>query len=311
MATYGDDDLMSVIARVADGDATREEAVAALRKRKVDALDVLVEYLARTGQDERRQRAASRIDVTTVKQPARAKRDGPPHQTPRLPFQLNGTMYEPQDLSRFDDTDLDFVASEDRILAFDDRTLLDGWLQNSQLTAQMSGDYTSTVPMTKKAEHGETVQVSVVDPGRTGGTGVLGGTTDAEHTGTTSSALTVPLGIYWVWDYIPHTNFYEDIGFDGDRLELRADLQYPDLTEVSMGVFSGSWNDEISSVQFVAMENALLGEHVNFGGSRLLLNFHQDASDLRSFGWNDRASAVQTWGPLPVAGHFAVATAKV
>ena len=311
MAPHQDDDLMSVIAQVADGDATRQEAVAALKERNADALDVLVEFLARTGQHERRRRLMGRIDVTQVRRPARAKRDGPPRQTPRLPFQLNGTLYDPQDLTRFDDTDMDFVATGDRMLAFDDRSLLDGWLQNSLLTAQMSSNYTPTDAMTLKAKPTKTVTTTPIDPGRPGGAGVPGGgAPDGEHIGTTSSAL-VFHGFYWVWDYIPHTNFYEDIGFDGDRLELRDNGYAPDLTDVSMGVFSGSWNDEISSVQFVAMEYALLGEHVGFLGSRLALNHTQDTSDLRVFGWNDVASAVQTWGALPVAGHFKAAVSEV
>lgn len=64
-------------------------------------------------------------------------------------------------------------------------------------------------------------------------------------------------------------------------------------------------------MQFIATEYALLVEHVGFHGSRLVLQHTQDTSDLRAFGWNDVASAAQTWGPLPVAGPSKPAISQI
>jgi hypothetical protein len=58
-------------------------------------------------------------------------------------------------------------------------------------------------------------------------------------------------GVYEVpTPIIPHTNFWEDYNFAGDRLELVPGAAHGRLSQIHRGFLgSGNWNDIISSVQ--------------------------------------------------------------
>lgn len=285
MVAHDGDNPMAAISELASGEATREEVVSALRKHKVDALDLLVEMIGEQ-QAARRNRNLVRPFSASDVQPAsrRSKRTGPPHQQPRLPFLLNGTLYDPADVTRFNETDLDFVAAGDKILTFDDRSIVDNWLQTSLLTSAMASSDEAT--LSRFTEPGTVSPTSVDGPGKF----------------TSGGWVPVPVA-----PPVPHTNFYEHINFEGDRFEVGEDLACNDLTQASMGWFSGSWNDQISSVQFVRTQWAVLGEHVNFDGSRLVLHWQQNASNLVTWGWNDRASAVLTAFHTPAVPAVGIA----
>lgn len=79
---------------------------------------------------------------------------------------------------------------------------------------------------------------------------------------------------------------------------LEPGYEYPDLTRLRLehGIFSGgrSWNDEISSVR-AGMGNSYVHffEHINFGGSSLVLGIRESVDNLTALGWNDRVSSVR------------------
>jgi hypothetical protein len=83
------------------------------------------------------------------------------------------------------------------------------------------------------------------------------------------------------------TIYYEDDGFLGWTIGLRANRGYFDLTEI------GDWNDEISSVRLIGTRITVLHEHVYWTGSTL--NVWQSQPTLHPWGWNDRASSLETW----------------
>lgn len=92
--------------------------------------------------------------------------------------------------------------------------------------------------------------------------------------------------------------FFSDINFEGDWLWLGASRQWSDLTKVSRGKFlfwSSDWNDVISSVRaWVGL--VVLCEHVNLGGSTFGIPPGGWVDNLVPFGWNDRTSSIVNWG---------------
>lgn len=93
---------------------------------------------------------------------------------------------------------------------------------------------------------------------------------------------------------LARANLYEHINFDGDRLYLSKNRVWPDLSKVSMGFFSGSWNDKISSVE-TESATLVLFEHARFVGSTLLLPA-RPARNFVELGWNDRVSSIKNFG---------------
>jgi hypothetical protein len=89
----------------------------------------------------------------------------------------------------------------------------------------------------------------------------VGGSRTSHRSGAANQKALVPL-------FVPHTNFYEDVNFDGGRLRLDKNRGYWDLTEVSTGIlgFGGHWNDKISSVELVATSVAVLHDDINMSG---------------------------------------------
>jgi hypothetical protein len=94
----------------------------------------------------------------------------------------------------------------------------------------------------------------------------------------------------------PTAVFYSDIQFEGDHLWLSEGFEWSDLTKVGRGDFWNrqSWNDCISSVAPQQGFGALvLCEDIHLGGASL--SIPAEARDLRLYGWNDRASSLVYW----------------
>lgn len=120
-------DPIKLIAEVAAGEAERGDVIAALRDEGIDSLDVLIDVLVSAT------RGRPEPAPLHVLDPGRAAREVIPsvHQVPRLPFLLNGTLYDPADIKRFDGQELHLIGGTDDvpILAIDDRELFDRWSQ--------------------------------------------------------------------------------------------------------------------------------------------------------------------------------------
>jgi hypothetical protein len=281
------DRLLGLISAVAAGDAAREDVAAELRDAKVDALDVLIDVLAQATQKTHVRRAsARRVDPQQLAGtlPARGATETV-HRPPTQPFLLRGTVYDPQDIARFNGTDLHVVSAPGReeLLAFDDRTVMENWWQLSYVSATLAS---SDAPLkTVKAEptgiHPTTI-TGTPQPGRPGIPDP--GPSSGPEGFVVPTSAPAPI--------IPHTNFWEDINFEGSRIELKPGWEYDDLTEVSYTFFgTGDWNDTISSVQLVSTGTAVLWEHINRGGSSFTTT-----SNVAHLGWfNDLASSCATW----------------
>lgn len=284
--------ILDWISAVAAGDAAREEVTAAMRDEGLDALDLLVEVLAAATRKGSRIAALAR-PVDPQRQPPSEPRRRPPdspHPVPGRPFLLRGTLYDPADVHRFEDRDLHFLAApgRDDLLAFDDRSVMESWWQSSLIAANSSYHPNKVLA----AEGDGTIDTSTVGTTNFGpGTGTPEGKVVVGHPGGSSG----PEGFSMIpggGPPKPHTNFYEDVNFDGSRLELAPNRGYPDLTEVPWTFLgTGDWNDTISSIQLVATQVAVLWEHVDWQGSTFTTT--ESVSQLE--GWNDVASGCETW----------------
>ena len=80
--------------------------------------------------------------------------------------------------------------------------------------------------------------------------------------------------------------------YTGNWFWLARDYMWTDLTRVSRGgLFGGDWNDEIFSLSSTNTW-CLYAEHINFGGSRLLLAPNRPIENLYPMGFSNRISSV-------------------
>ena len=275
-------DVMTLISALASGDAARPDVVAALRNQKLDALDVLVELVAEQATASTSRTKQGRIDVQAFSAPRDSSAPRPVQRVPKIPVRLRGTLYDPQDITRFDGTELHFVyAGEEELVAIDDRTVMENLWQTSYLTSlARSSDYT-----TKK----RTTDPSIPQP------------TDGGLRPTTFGGTSYGYACAWVTPPapIPHTNFWEHINFDGDRLELGTNRDILDFRDFHLGPFwSGhDWNDKPSSIQMVRTEATVIWEDIHKQGQSF--SMFTSVPNLVNVGWNDRTSSAVTWGATP------------
>jgi hypothetical protein len=173
------------------------------------------------------------IQVRTGDSKEPAERPGD-HPVPRMPFVLRGTLYDPQDIRRFNGEELHTIAApgRDYMLIIDDRGLMDNWWQLRQMSTFADAPNKVLGVQTGVGPGG--VDIDRVAPTNIGGPVIIvgdGGSSD---------------------DQIPHTNLWEDANQQGDRLRINVGNAVPRLGYLSHG-FLGTqdWNDTVSSVQIV------------------------------------------------------------
>ena len=274
--------VFDLISAVAAGDAAREDIVSRLRDEGIDALDVMIEVLARATRKgpgvHSRSRPVNAQRLSNGAAPERASRIV--HRVPQLPFLLQGTLYDPTDIDRFNGKELHFLSTpgRDHLVVIDDRAVMENLWQLSYVSLNLAAP--KTLP--------NYVDPSTLPPPTPPNfeLGPPGGSSGPEGFG--SPALPPPT------PPVPHTNFYEDIFNGGSRLALGAGRQYEDLTEVPWTFFgTGDWNDTISSIEMVLTHTTILHEDVHLSGSTFTTQ--QNEPNLLVHGWNDRASSVQTF----------------
>lgn len=201
---------------------------------------------------------------------------------PKVPFILNGTMYDPKDITRFNGYELHFVPapSGDHMLVVDNPGLIKSWLRllhyekngyTMRQTAQPGAHYGGHVYPSSQPGTPIVPSVPIPSPG--------GGEAGGELPG---------FGLFSVSTGDDRTFFYEHINSGGASFVLHKGRAYRDLTRVYMFPF-GNWNDEISSLS--GSNIVTLYEHINFGGQTLILN--GPINSLVEYGWNDRTSSVK------------------
>lgn len=270
--------VFELIAAVAKGDAGSadlthtEEVVAGLREKGIDSLDLLVAVLMRAArQSTDTSRAAQPIDIRTFAQPTPKEiAERIRHKPPLVPFVLNGTLYDPQDINRFDGRELHFVAgsSRDELVAFDDRNVIARFWEQTYVAA-MAGTLA------------------------TAGAGDSAAPDDAMGLAGTRAWV----GPWYAWPDCDDGNgayYYSDAGPDwGSTLYCPPNRGYRQLSKVCRGFLcTGDWNDVISACQGCNIHVIAMYEHKDWGGSSYT-GWNQ--SQLSYLGWNDRASGVACW----------------
>lgn len=277
---------LKLIQAVAAGDATREDVVAALKAEGIDALDILIDVLTSVTRGPAK---SSPLNFFDSKRASRKKVKSV-HQVPYYPVMLNGTLYDPADIKRFDGQELHFIGGSPNspILAIDDREVVDLWVKHTYIDALAT---TSTQSLASQLA----AQLKGYDDG------MAVSTTGSPHTTTVPASGYGPIygpigpGLQRpAWGGPPRTIFFEDIDYGGSDLELRKDHGYYDLTIVSWTFLgTGDWNDEISSFATTIPLWTRLWEHIHWTGSSYTV--YGGSTNLVPVGWNDRASSVETW----------------
>lgn len=271
------DRAMNFVVAMARGDAFPQDVPEHVRQEGYGDLD---ETIAALGQAARQA-----IDPTLPHQPIDPTifaRPNPPEMfaetvhRAKLPFLHNGTLFDPQDIARFNGQELHLVQTPGHLLAFSDRKSIARVWELLYVTkvVEPSTNTTPAVPQTLLSDEGP-----------------------------------VPIG-----DLFPEVDeddvgahFWEDSRDEGygSHLFCPNNRGYQDLTEVCKGFLcTGDWNDVISSFRcwstpFQFNNVCVLYEHVGYwgltltsvGSGRECFAYYQ----LDSVGFNDITSSVGTW----------------
>lgn len=284
---------LELISAVANRDAAPEDIVAQMRNDGVDSLDVLVAVLARAARQPADRLDAQRpVDVRRFSKPTPPERAAKiVHRVPSMPFVLDGTLYDPEDVRRFDGRELHFVAGHgDELLAFDDRSVIARTWELTYAASLSTAGVRSFSGASLSSSAVEGYQYGGYHYGGYGSSGVRPQDIPIAGPGPEESG---PL-ILWPKKDKRGAYFYDDKGTDGwgEELFLRPNRGYWDLTEVGRGILGlGDWNDVISAFSMKDTYVVVLYEHINMEGDTL--------TGLPSSGlgpdWNDRASSVACW----------------
>lgn len=278
---------------------TTEDLLGALHAEGIDSYELLVDELVHAARRAGTPPQALGIDVLAREaSPALAERTV--HRVPQVPLTVDGVGIEPHEISRFDGRVLDFVtAGTGPLAAFSDRRLVSLWLQISVLggiarrgarrsrLSQPAASLYDVDPADFGAAAGGSTRPASDPPNSAGGSqhppddGSRSGSSGPPIVGS-DSGTAAP----WTATFV----LYQDVDWRGFQLVLQPGQGYNDLTEVGNGFF-GSWNDQASSVSSSDLIG-VCGEHIDFGGSRLVVLQHTPYGNLTTIGWNDRISSV-------------------
>jgi hypothetical protein len=247
---------------------TVEDVLKALEEDGIRDLQQLVKR--QLAQAKAGRKALCRADMLGPSPKPASRARGKAQRPVTVPVQIDGVLYDPKDIHRFDGQVLHFVAPSDTrpLQAFTGEqwpTTLRTYIQVSNAGSNL---------------HGNDAQVSLGGPP---GVPKAGGTTPPQGGGVVIYPVT-------------QAEFFSDSNFQGDHLWLTWQWERPDLTKLGRGDWwdRKSWNDCISSVSPVPNVGFLvLCEDINLGGASLSVPFA--VRDLGPLGWNDRASSLVYW----------------
>jgi hypothetical protein len=196
------------------------------------------------------------------------------HIPPSIELTIDGTVYDPSDIVRFDGQPLHFVLSGSDLAAFTDPWPIKTAVGNRAFRGVL---YPTDSGMTVD-EHGRPFYK-------------VGGSDGGSRTRTPP----------WQVNY-GSLKMFSDINWGGDWFWLDEGWAWPDLTRVwrnKVLFFHGNWNDVISSVTGTA-SMVTYCEHIYYKGSTLTVPERrpQDSlPNLHVLGWGDRISSVIHWPP--------------
>lgn len=257
--------VITALRAVAAGEAEPPDVANELRSSGIDAVEIMLELVAR-GSRAGAAKRGQRNDITRF-----TTRDdhGPSQRRPsRVPVLLEGTLYDPEDLSRFDGQVLHTLDADDHVIAFRERaTIAQLWLVKfSDFLASQSrwealeryrhGGHTTTTP-------DPVPPIDWAHPGSTGSGGDLQPSTvnpqfppypEPDVPGSFPSS-------HWA-------EFWSDPEGGGESLRLARGMHFSDLTDVGYGFLNMSdWNDRISRVFIQGDGYVALLEHIDFKGA--------------------------------------------
>jgi hypothetical protein len=197
------------------------------------------------------------------------------HRAPKVPFIVNGTLYDPGEIRRFNGRELHFIigsasAPYGAMLGFEDRTVLTSWLQ--------------IVYLSKAA-------------------GLAVRTHGPEHPQNPKDSYGVyprPLQADPAYIRPTHTFMYSRAYYSGMYLELAPGLQLEDLGKIFRAdddyTRPGSvWDNAISSIHSTP-SLCLYWENPHFQGAMRIVVPNMPIPDLDWLGFNDTISSVMNLG---------------
>ncbi|MFD3875506.1 hypothetical protein [Streptomyces sp. NPDC058623] len=148
MARADENKALALLSAIVAGDADIQDGVAELKKYEIESTGDLLSELSegiKAAQDGGQTLNFDQIPDETPRDLIR----GIIQIIPEVPFILNGTMYDPKDIVRFNGQELHFVASlsGDHMLAIDDRNLFARWRQITRLEQYLQES--RSVPVSK------------------------------------------------------------------------------------------------------------------------------------------------------------------
>lgn len=190
------------------------------------------------------------------------------HVIPSVPVIVDGVRYEPEEISCFNGTPLQFVLTFDAVQG----EYMYAFTTDEGLLEFLSGR--GGLPSGDIREGSiEGLDYYVSEGG--------------EPPPPPPEGATVPSVLpasYW-------TRFFEHINYGGKEFGSAPGVCWPDLRYNPPG-----WNDIISSLKVATAASwATLYEHIYYGGDQLWVQSGIWLPDLRPYGWNDRASSICVW----------------
>jgi hypothetical protein len=214
------------------------------------------------------------------------------HPAPEIPFMIDGIIYDPRDISRFNGEALVYIPT----MAADGSKGLQ--LFHERVTGTMA-TYLETRHLASLL-FPDDIQIPGVNPPRTPGDNSNSGWNQgppnlippsgsgASGRGDEGNTGSKP--------FIPPTTegqvqMFDGANFNGDWFWMARGRTWSDLTKVSRGGwFGGDWNDAIMSLSSTGT-SCIYCEHINLEGSKLYIGHYQAVSDLTPLAWQRRISS--------------------
>lgn len=237
------------------------------------------------------------------------------HRRPEMPVLVDGVLYDPADINRFDGQPLHFLVKPNddgsaALLAYTGSQWTTALRTYFQLRDMLSafdvvpvdfsipGPPTAPNPITPPpiplpavpGSPGAPKAPSVQQPPSSGN--------PQSPSPLTKQPPSPPLVALALPPPPTESQFFSDANFGGDWMWLGPHLAWNDLTRVPRArflVFSSNWNDVISSLR-TWVGTVTLYEDINRGGSSITFPPANHIPDLGPSGWNDRVSSIVNWG---------------
>ncbi len=279
--------VMALLSRSNFPDLTAETLMAAFEAEGIRSLEDLATSVTEALREPHRG-GPGPVPIQELGQPtAPALRGTTKRPTPKLPVRVDGTLYDPQDVGRFDDDELAFfVRSRDEIFALRDRAVWGPIIQSMFLTNMATGLVSRPV----LAASAGSLSVTDYGPHYCPYPGYTDPWTPFSSCPYPPPPPEHPAPIPNPPPYV--VRLATEKLWHGDHLDVGSGESYMDLTHVGWWIYAEDWNDKFMSIHQMTCLAGVF-EHVHFGGDYLQIGPNTGGwSDLDLVGWGHRISAV-------------------